>query len=109
VRAWFGQPFASRRISIAAVTYVSGRKRNRDACRSAAGHRDSHTRRNRSSASYSLRVVCACRASYTAIYSFGDSLSDVGNGHTLTTILTLGKTPEPSAPYVNGQFSNGSV
>jgi phospholipase/lecithinase/hemolysin len=47
--------------------------------------------------------------SYTAIYSFGDSLSDVGNVHTLTTILTLGKTPEPAAPYVNGQFSNGSV
>ena len=38
----FGQPFASRRISIAAVTYVSRRKRNRDACRRAAGHRDSH-------------------------------------------------------------------
>jgi phospholipase/lecithinase/hemolysin len=46
---------------------------------------------------------------YTAIYSFGDSLSDVGNVQTLTTILTLGKASEPAAPYVNGQFSNGSV
>ena len=47
--------------------------------------------------------------SYTAIYSFGDSLSDVGNVHTLTTILTLGRASEPAPPYVNGQFSNGSV
>jgi MYXO-CTERM domain-containing protein len=38
-----------------------------------------------------------------AIYSFGDSLSDVGNVYALT-----GGT-EPGAPYVNGQFSNGPV
>lgn len=48
-------------------------------------------------------------SSYTAVYSFGDSLSDVGNVHTLTSILTLGKAAEPAPPYVNGQFSNGSV
>jgi len=40
---------------------------------------------------------------YTAIYAFGDSLSDVGNvfGATGGAI--------PGAPYANGQFSNGPV
>jgi len=40
---------------------------------------------------------------YSAIYAFGDSLSDVGNAYT----ATLGA--EPAAPYANGQFSNGPV
>jgi phospholipase/lecithinase/hemolysin len=40
---------------------------------------------------------------YSAIYSFGDSLSDVGN----VFIATGGA--EPASPYVNGQFSNGPV
>jgi phospholipase/lecithinase/hemolysin len=40
---------------------------------------------------------------YSAIYSFGDSLSDVGNGF----IATGGA--KPASPYVNGQFSNGPV
>ena len=40
---------------------------------------------------------------YSAIYSFGDSLSDVGNVYNATDGL------EPAAPYVNGQFSNGPV
>ena len=40
---------------------------------------------------------------YSAIYSFGDSLSDVGNVY----LATGG--PEPASPYVNGQFSNGPV
>jgi phospholipase/lecithinase/hemolysin len=40
---------------------------------------------------------------FTAIYSFGDSLSDVGN-------VYIGKGgTEPASPYVNGQFSNGPV
>jgi phospholipase/lecithinase/hemolysin len=38
-----------------------------------------------------------------AIYSFGDSLSDVGNIFAATGGL------EPAPPYVNGQFSNGNV
>jgi phospholipase/lecithinase/hemolysin len=38
-----------------------------------------------------------------AIYSFGDSLSDVGNIY-----ATTGDTV-PGAPYFNGQFSNGNV
>ena len=41
--------------------------------------------------------------SIDAIYSFGDSLSDVGNDSTLSGGLL------PGAPYVNGQFSNGPV
>jgi phospholipase/lecithinase/hemolysin len=40
---------------------------------------------------------------YSAIYSFGDSLSDVGNVY----IATGGV--EPASPYVGGQFSNGPV
>jgi phospholipase/lecithinase/hemolysin len=38
-----------------------------------------------------------------AIYSFGDSLSDVGNIYATTTDTV------PGAPYFNGQFSNGNV
>ena len=53
-----------------------------------------------------LAAFLACgeaRASgYTAIYSFGDSLSDVGNVYNLT-----GQTI-PIPPYSNGRFSNGA-
>jgi phospholipase/lecithinase/hemolysin len=53
-----------------------------------------------------LAASLACgeaRASgYTAIYSFGDSLSDVGNVYNLT-----GQTI-PIPPYSNGRFSNGA-
>ncbi len=48
--------------------------------------------------------MCTLQASsIDAIYAFGDSLSDVGNAY----IATGGS--EPGTPYVNGQFSNGSV
>ena len=40
---------------------------------------------------------------YPAIYSFGDSLSDVGNVDLATGGI------EPASPYVDGQFSNGPV
>lgn len=40
-------------------------------------------------------------APYSAIYAFGDSLSDNGNFFSLTG--------EPAAPYVDGRFSNGPV
>jgi phospholipase/lecithinase/hemolysin len=40
-------------------------------------------------------------ASFTAIYSFGDSLSDVGNVYA----ASLGLVPIP--PYYDGRFSNG--
>ncbi len=40
---------------------------------------------------------------YSAIYSFGDSLSDVGNVYLATSGV------EPALPYVNRQFSNGPV
>jgi outer membrane lipase/esterase len=45
---------------------------------------------------------------YSAIYSFGDSLSDVGNVFTFTSLPGHGPV-EPASPYVNGQFSNGKV
>ena len=40
---------------------------------------------------------------YSAIYAFGDSLSDVGN------VFTALGGSLPANPYVNGQFSNGPV
>lgn len=40
---------------------------------------------------------------FTGLYAFGDSLSDAGNVGFLTRGL------EPTAPYSNGRFSNGSV
>ena len=43
-------------------------------------------------------------APFTAIYAFGDSLSDVGNAFTAT-----GGMIPPSPPYANRQFSNGPV
>jgi phospholipase/lecithinase/hemolysin len=41
--------------------------------------------------------------SISAIYAFGDSLSDVGN------IYAESGGTRPGAPYANGQFSNGNV
>jgi phospholipase/lecithinase/hemolysin len=49
-------------------------------------------------------LACACTpaaASYTAIFAFGDSLSDAGN----LILEDLGEGPVP--PYVDGHFSNG--
>ena len=40
---------------------------------------------------------------YSAIYVFGDSLSDAGN------LLLATSGTQPAAPYVNGQFSNGPI
>ena len=56
-------------------------------------------------------TILACTAlgslaqasSISAIYAFGDSLSDAGNAY----IATGGA--EPAAPYKNGEFSNGPV
>ena len=42
-------------------------------------------------------------ASYSALYAFGDSLSDAGN------IYALSGGTEPLAPYFQGQYSNGDV
>jgi phospholipase/lecithinase/hemolysin len=55
------------------------------------------------------RVAAACAVllspaaahAYSALYVFGDSLSDAGNVYLATGGL------EPAVPYVNGQFSNG--
>jgi phospholipase/lecithinase/hemolysin len=43
---------------------------------------------------------------YSAVVSYGDSLSDNGNLYALTTALGM---PYPPAPYYNGRFSNGPV
>jgi phospholipase/lecithinase/hemolysin len=45
---------------------------------------------------------------FSAIYAFGDSLSDVGNAFIFTSLPGNGPV-EPAPPYVNGQFSNGPV
>jgi phospholipase/lecithinase/hemolysin len=50
-----------------------------------------------------LATAPALAGSYSALYVFGDSLSDVGNVY-----LGTGGA-EPAAPYVGGQFSNGPV
>jgi phospholipase/lecithinase/hemolysin len=50
-----------------------------------------------------LAAAPAQAGSFSALYSFGDSLSDVGN----VFAATGGARPAP--PYVNGQFSNGPV
>jgi phospholipase/lecithinase/hemolysin len=47
----------------------------------------------------SLSVLPAS-ASYTALYSFGDSLSDVGNVYSITGLPVV-------PPYYGGRFSNG--
>ena len=49
----------------------------------------------------SLGCSAAPASAYTALYSFGDSLSDVGN----VSAATLGAIPVPA--YFNGRFSNG--
>jgi phospholipase/lecithinase/hemolysin len=50
----------------------------------------------------SLVVVCTpAAAAYTAIFAFGDSLSDAGN------LFSESEGTIPLAPYVNGHFSNG--
>jgi len=54
-------------------------------------------------------LLCAAAAgparagSYSALYAFGDSLSDVGNAY----LATAGAAP--ASPYVNGRFSNGPI
>ena len=46
---------------------------------------------------------------YSAIYSFGDSLSDVGNIFLATPIADPPTPHQPVWPYSEGRFSNGAV
>jgi phospholipase/lecithinase/hemolysin len=46
---------------------------------------------------------------YSALYVFGDSLSDAGNVFLATIAPGSPFPPQPVAPYVNGQFSNGPI
>ena len=53
-----------------------------------------------------VALVARPAAAYDALYSFGDSLSDVGNVQAVTAgIPFVPTTPGPS--YFNGRFSNG--
>jgi phospholipase/lecithinase/hemolysin len=55
-------------------------------------------------AAFAISLVVACTpaaAAYTAIFAFGDSLSDAGN------LFSESGSTIPLAPYVNGHFSNG--
>lgn len=58
-------------------------------------------------------VFSAAGAPFTSLYFFGDSLTDTGNVYRATSVLgryTFGLVPQhPSAPYVDGRFSNGPV
>ena len=47
----------------------------------------------------SLALASAPASAYTALFAFGDSLSDAGNLYQLLGI--------PKSPYVDGHFSNG--
>jgi phospholipase/lecithinase/hemolysin len=51
----------------------------------------------------------AAASPYSALYSFGDSLSDTGNAFIATGGLVNPTAPavEPKPPYFNGRFSNG--
>jgi phospholipase/lecithinase/hemolysin len=55
----------------------------------------------------------AAASPFSALYFFGDSLTDTGNVYKATSALnrwTFGLVPkEPAAPYVGGRFSNGPV
>lgn len=46
---------------------------------------------------------------YSAIYAFGDSLSDAGNLFLLSANPANGIPHQPLAPYSNGRFSNGNT
>ncbi len=46
---------------------------------------------------------------FTAIYSFGDSLSDAGNLFRLSSNPANGIAHQPLPPYSDGRFSNGAV
>jgi len=51
----------------------------------------------------------AATSPFTAIYSFGDSLSDAGNLYLLSLNPANGIAHQPLLPYSNGRFSNGNV
>lgn len=54
--------------------------------------------------------VCVARAnSFSGMVNFGDSLSDVGNIHDLTTAIYPLHAIVPASPYYNGHFSNGPI
>ena len=54
-------------------------------------------------ASLCFAVSPVAAYAYSALYVFGDSLSDVGN------VFAATHGAEPASPYANGQFSNGPV
>ena len=57
-----------------------------------------------------IAIVALCRITpthagspYSALYAFGDSLSDVGN------VFAASRGTEPARPYFQGRFSNGPI
>ena len=62
---------------------------------------------------YRIAAACAVLLSpaaahaYSALYVFGDSLSDAGNLLLATSAPGSPVSPQPLPPYANGQFSNG--
>lgn len=54
-----------------------------------------------------LGVSEASATTFDQVYAFGNSLSDVGNVYAIAP--SLGLPEQPTAPYANGQFSNGPV
>ena len=60
-------------------------------------------------AALAVSVSVAQAVSFTGMVNFGDSLSDVGNIHDLTTDIYPLHAIVPAAPYYNGRFSNGPI
>lgn len=51
----------------------------------------------------------SAQAGYTALYAFGDSLSDTGNLYNIVYAMTGGTVEVPPPPYWQGRASNGPV
>lgn len=62
-------------------------------------------------AAATLAMLPGLAGAYSGVYAFGDSLSDNGNLYaaSLPYAAFIGGSPVPSAPFVDGRFSNGPV
>lgn len=59
---------------------------------------------------FALAAIGTADASpYSAVYAFGDSLSDAGNLFQLSSSPTNGIPNQPLPPYSNGRFTNGNT
>nr|WP_294508876.1 SGNH/GDSL hydrolase family protein [uncultured Rhodopila sp.] len=62
---------------------------------------------HRLAAAFAVLLSPVTAHAYSALYAFGDSLSDAGNVFLETSSPGSPVSPLPAPPYANGQFSNG--